>query len=61
MNENGGRRVEAQTVSMYPQDWAVVRQVAKDLGQSVSGGLRIIVREYVQLKTAELQEARRDC
>jgi len=49
--EKQGERVQAKNVSMYPQDWAVVRQVAKDSGhESDSGALRAIVREWVQLK-----------
>jgi len=52
MNE---QRVMARNVSMYPEDWAVVWQVAKDTGQSASGGLRLIIREYVALKMQELK------
>lgn len=44
-------RVVAKNVSLYPEHWAVVTQVAKDTGQrSASGGLRAIIAEYVKMK-----------
>ena len=44
-------QVVPRNVSLYPEDWAIVRQVAKDTGQrSISGGLRAIIAEYVRMK-----------
>lgn len=49
-------QVQPRNVSMYPQDWAVVRQMAKDMGlASISAGLRQIVQEWKRLKG--MQEA----
>lgn len=52
-------RVEGRNVSMYPSDWAVVQQVAKDGGHdSMSGGLRYIIRRWQQLEGERLREVR---
>lgn len=47
-------RAEARSVTLYPQDWAVIQQVAKDTGQrSYSGGLRAIIAKYIHLAARE--------
>lgn len=51
-NEERGSIV-AKHISMYPQDWAVVHQLAKDAGLSRSAGLRYIVRDWLRLKERE--------
>jgi len=40
-------QVVPRNVSLYPNDWAVVNQVAKDTGQrSYSGALRFIITDW---------------
>jgi hypothetical protein len=47
-------RVTSRNVSMYPEQWALVEQVARNLGGlSVSAALRLIVTEWQQVKAAE--------
>jgi hypothetical protein len=42
-------KIVPKTVSLYPDDWAVVQQVAKDTGQrSMSGGLRFIIADWAR-------------
>jgi len=50
-------RVKAGNVSMYPQDWAVLDAFAEDTGLSRSAALRIIVREWKDLKRHVLPRA----
>ena len=52
MNEN--ETVEGRNVSMYPRDWATVDALAKDMGLTTSSALRAIVREWVQMKGAQV-------
>jgi len=48
-------KVVAGNVSLYPDDWAVIKQVAKETGQrSKSGGLRALIADYVRLKAREV-------
>ena len=52
-------RVVGRNVSLYPADWAVVQQVAKDGGYNgLSGGLRFIIRRWQQLETKQDARAR---
>ena len=42
-------QVVPRNVSLYPNDWAVVNQVAKDTGQrSYSGALRYIITDWTR-------------
>ena len=42
-------QVVPRNVSLYPEDWAIVKQVAKDTGQrSMSGGLRFIIADWTR-------------
>ena len=45
--------IVGRTVSMYPQEWAIVHQVAKDMGLNRSAGIRWIIREFLRLKAEE--------
>ena len=45
-----------RNVSLYPEDYAIVHQFAKDRGQTFSSGLRLIIREWAELKTQITQE-----
>jgi hypothetical protein len=50
-------QVVPRNVSLYPDDWAVVRQVAKDTGQrSMSGGLRFIIADWTRRVSREALE-----
>ena len=40
----------ARNVSLYPEDLALIHQYAKDKGQTFSGGLRLIIREWAEMK-----------
>jgi hypothetical protein len=47
-------RVSSRNVSMYPEQWAFVEQVARESGGlSVSAALRLIVTEWQQDKAIE--------
>ena len=51
-----------RSVSLFPEDMALVHQYSKDRGQTFSGGLRLIIREWAELKsqiTQELQQPTR--
>lgn len=51
--------VKARNVTLYPTDWAVAIQVAKEYGLgSVSAGLRFIIRDWQRLKAAAEYKAR---
>ena len=39
-----------RNISLQPDDFTVVKQHAKDWGQSFSSALRLIIREWQQLK-----------
>lgn len=43
-------RVEGRNVSLYPQDWEAVEKVAREMGGSVSSGLRYILRDWQRAK-----------
>ena len=45
-----------RNVSLYPEDHAIIHQYAKDRGQTFSGGLRLIIREWAELKSQITQE-----
>lgn len=46
-------KMQRFTISMEPTDWAVVFQVAKDMGvASRSAGVRYIIRDWLRLKKA---------
>ena len=47
-----------QNCSFYPEDYAAVMQFAKDWGLTFSGGLRLVIREWKQLKQEQLATAR---
>jgi len=54
MHEHEDEKVEARNVTMYPGDWADVERLAITSGvQSLSGALRIIVREWRAFKRQE--------
>ena len=44
-------QVEPRTVTLYPEDWEIVDQVAQSTRQrSRSGALRFIIAEYQRLR-----------
>ena len=48
-------RMERCTISMEPMDWAIIHQVAKDMGlASRSAGVRFIIRDWQRLKLKQL-------
>jgi len=54
------QRVEGRNVSMYPQQWAVVHQVAKDTGlASTSAGLRFIIHDWQRVKLELMRQRHR--
>jgi hypothetical protein len=51
--------MERSTITMEPADWAVVYQIAKDMGlSSRSAGVRFIIRDWQRLKAAAEYKAR---
>ncbi|MCD4738335.1 MAG: ribbon-helix-helix protein, CopG family [Anaerolineae bacterium] len=40
-------RVEPRNVSMYPDDWQTVEELAARLTISISAALRVIVRQWL--------------
>jgi len=49
-------RAEATNVTLYPDDWKIVDQVAQDYGhQGRSGALRYIIRDWARMKEQEAQ------
>lgn len=49
-------RVEGKMVTMYPEQWAVLHQLAKDLGLgSVSAANRYVISEFVRMKSKQLR------
>lgn len=54
-NQQNRVRVVPANVSLYPQDWTIIRQVAQATGQrTISGGLRALIAEYLRLKGEEM-------
>ena len=48
-------QMQRHTITMEPIDWAVVHQIAKDMGlSSRSAGVRFIVRDWQRMKQAAL-------
>lgn len=46
-------KMEGCSITMEPVDWAVVQQIAKDMGlSSRSASVRFIIRDWQRLKTA---------
>lgn len=60
MDNGNGQRVEPGNVTLYPIDWATIDALAKDKGLGRSAALRIIVREWTELKN-ELEQVRQAC
>jgi len=53
-------KAKAVSVSLYPSDIAVLRQVAKDTAQTgLSGGLRYVIRRFVEIEREN--DARAQC
>lgn len=42
------KKTERKAVTLFPGELAVVQQVAKDYGQTFSGGLRFIINDWVR-------------
>jgi len=54
---SGNSMVVVKGISLYPQHWAVIASYAKDMGYpSLASALRRILDEWVELKTAELDQ-----
>ena len=45
--------IEGRSISMYPHEWAIVHQLAKDIGLNRSAGIRWIIHEWQRLKAEE--------
>lgn len=46
-----------KNISLYPQDWAIVKDVAQTAGMSISQAIRSIIRDWQRMKdTAKNQE-----
>lgn len=55
---NKRERVSGAAVTLYPQDWAMIDQYAKDQGFfSRSAALRQILAEWLAFKAAEWTQA----
>lgn len=54
MGKQAGVGVVRQNCSFKPVDFATVQAVAKDAGLSFSGGLRMVIRQWV--KQSRLQQ-----
>jgi hypothetical protein len=39
-----------RNISLYPQDWTIVRDVARPAGMSMSQALRSIIRDWARMK-----------
>lgn len=48
-----GQVVERRSVSLYPEDWAEVDTMARVRGSGVSGALRMIIREWRDMRDPE--------
>lgn len=47
-------KVEVKSISMYPQHWAILWQLAKDLGLgSISAAARYVIADWQRLREAE--------
>jgi hypothetical protein len=58
MAEGKDTLAERRSISLYPSDWAIVQAHAERLGVGVSTSIRLIVREWNDLrKTANTNGA----
>lgn len=56
-NDGNHELVEPRNVTMYPQDWSIVDALAQAKGQKTSGALRLIIREWPELKNCQQAHA----
>ncbi len=44
------KKATGKNISMYPQDWQIVKQVADGIGVNTSLAVRLIIRDWQRLK-----------
>lgn len=50
-------RVEGRQISMYPEDWATVEALSKDIGlNNTSAALRLIVNDWRKRKNGNVAQ-----